>query len=569
MRHYTARFCAPTRAMLMTGRMPWTLGLHSDFNLNPIESMRCMVPFSGGSFLPARLKEAGYATHMLGKWHLGHYRDDALPTARGFDSYVGFLSGATTHMGPYQFFTQRCACSQSGRSECNPNSDPGQYCVRANDMVNTTSDFIRAADIPPNTEHTDTFLAGEAERVIANHPDGVPLFLYMAWGSPHDPDQSPDRFQAMTGISNKGPLDSALYQQCGDPVRAKRRAVLGMVGVIDEGMRRIRAALDAKGMYDNTLFIFISDNGGLSPRTEQPPSVMCSDQNMGMNYPQRGSKYSWFEGAIRTPGFVFSANPQIISPDLQNTEYNGLISASDWRATILRLARLPLMVDGDRGGEDSLDQWDAITSAQTSPRSSVVFQYWDEAQRYGALTQMNDGSMWKVIKGWPAIGLGVGAMVRPASQRTFVGGGARGRSTDLLCAFQGPVTGQSPRDQLVGPPELPRSQLTPGLVSLAGEMDCSPACLFKIDSDPSEQVDWYPRMSQAQPAQDAWNALTALLAAAAPRAVSTTQSGVCDNGFMPKSVTVVTDGLAMTTAKKCGAYVPWLAAPGQAKRPCT
>ena len=204
-RHYGARFCAPTRGMLMTGRMPWVLGLHSDFNLNPIESKNCMVNPAAGSFLPERLKEAGYAAHMVGKWHLGHYRDDAMPTARGFDSFVGYLSGATIHMGPHQFHPSRCACSRTSLSVCNLLNAPGQYCVVANDMVNSTATWIREADTI-NVVHTDTLLTQEAVRIINHHNASTPLFLYVAWGSVHDPNQSPSNFQDETGIPASGAL---------------------------------------------------------------------------------------------------------------------------------------------------------------------------------------------------------------------------------------------------------------------------------------------------------------------------------------------------------------------------
>jgi hypothetical protein len=132
-RHYTARFCAPSRAMIMSGRLPWTIGLHSDINLNPVESMRCMLHPSI-PLLPSKM--IGYTSYALGKWHLGHYSAAGLPTARGFTKYVGFLAGATIHMGKKQFMSNRCACDQGSRSTCDTTKYSAfQFCTTANDMV--------------------------------------------------------------------------------------------------------------------------------------------------------------------------------------------------------------------------------------------------------------------------------------------------------------------------------------------------------------------------------------------------------------------------------------------------
>ena len=121
-RHYTARFCAPTRGMVMTGRYPWKLGLQTDANLNPAASIRCAVA-QDSEFLPAVLKrQGGYSTHAFGKWHLGSYKASVMPTKRGFDSFTGFYSGGLDSKpeGPVNntFFNTRCACPP--RSSGNP-----------------------------------------------------------------------------------------------------------------------------------------------------------------------------------------------------------------------------------------------------------------------------------------------------------------------------------------------------------------------------------------------------------------------------------------------------------------
>ena len=103
-RHYSSRMCAPSRAMLLTGRPAWTVGLNPDFNLNPVVTARCGLAAST-PLLPSLLKQVGYKTHALGKWHLGGYSRAFFPTSRGFDSFVGYvrplqLTGLTRGSSP-------------------------------------------------------------------------------------------------------------------------------------------------------------------------------------------------------------------------------------------------------------------------------------------------------------------------------------------------------------------------------------------------------------------------------------------------------------------------------------
>ena len=114
-RHYVNRFCAPTRAMLLTGRHAWKIGLQVDSNLNPVTSLRCAAA-PNVQLLPAILRKyGGYETHAFGKWHMGHYRTSLTPTGRGFDRFLGFYAGG---IGDYvgrnntgQFWSSKCACS--------------------------------------------------------------------------------------------------------------------------------------------------------------------------------------------------------------------------------------------------------------------------------------------------------------------------------------------------------------------------------------------------------------------------------------------------------------------------
>ena len=115
-RHYSSRMCAPSRAMLMSGRATWTIGFHIDSNLNPVNCIRCKLPVT--DLLPGAFQKAGWATHMIGKWHLGHYTDAAMPTALGFDTYFGFLGGSTVRLFFFLSVAKANRQEEKNRSTC-------------------------------------------------------------------------------------------------------------------------------------------------------------------------------------------------------------------------------------------------------------------------------------------------------------------------------------------------------------------------------------------------------------------------------------------------------------------
>ena len=96
-RHYVHKFCSPSRSQILTGRYAWHLGQQTDMNLNPMPGVACGINLEY-SFMPRLLKErAGYATWALGKWHQGFLTNAYTPTYRGFDTYLGYYSGAEEH----------------------------------------------------------------------------------------------------------------------------------------------------------------------------------------------------------------------------------------------------------------------------------------------------------------------------------------------------------------------------------------------------------------------------------------------------------------------------------------
>jgi arylsulfatase A-like enzyme len=230
---YVQPVCSPTRAGFMTGRYPMRHGLQVGV-VRPWAQYG--LPLAERT-LPQALKEAGYETAICGKWHLGHFRPEYLPTRRGFDHQYGHYNGAIdyfTHLrdGGFDWHRDDTVCRDEGYS---------------------------------------TFLlAKEAVRIIHGRDQAKPLFLYVPFNAVHAPHQVPEK-----------------YKQPYAHLKEPRRTYAGMTAALDEAVGTIVAALDETRMRPNTLIIFSSDNGG-----PQPGRVTS-------NGPLRAGKGTLYEGGTR------------------------------------------------------------------------------------------------------------------------------------------------------------------------------------------------------------------------------------------------------------------------------
>lgn len=173
------------------------------------------------------MKKHGYATHAVGKWHVGFYKKDYTPTRRGFDSYFGYLTGSEdyyTHM------------TGGGFPGWNVSKHWKGVDLHNNDQV-----------VRSETGHYSTHLfTQEVINIIEQHSTSEPLFVYLPFQAVHGPLQVPDSYvEQYTHIQDH-----------------KRRIYAGMVSAMDEGIGNITSALDKKGIMNNTIIIFSTDNGG-------------------------------------------------------------------------------------------------------------------------------------------------------------------------------------------------------------------------------------------------------------------------------------------------------------------
>lgn len=240
--------CTPTRTALLTGRyqqrvggMECAIGLANVGRYDDAEWLQKRgelgLPASETTFVKI-LQQNGYNTACFGKWHLG-YAEKFRPSQHGFDEYLSILGGNA------DYFTHR---EEDGTLVLNQNGKPLERKGYATDIF------------------ADAAIAWLKRR------SGKPFFLYLPFTAPHTPIQDPDGFDPKTGTA---------------PVQQKNRKVYAkMVERLDARMGDVMRQLHAMGQDDNTIVLFLSDNGG--------------DPN-GDNGPLRGRKSSLWEGGIRVP----------------------------------------------------------------------------------------------------------------------------------------------------------------------------------------------------------------------------------------------------------------------------
>ena len=338
---YGMPVCTPSRAELMTGRYAMRYGLET---LVIFPSHTYGLPTDERT-LPQALKDAGYDTAMVGKWHLGHADQKYWPQNRGFDHFYGNL------VGEVDYFTKERGGIVDWQRDGKFLKEDGYY--------------------------TD-LIGNEAVSIIDHHDTSKPLFLYVASLAPHAPYQAPqDRVDGYKDLA-------------GD---MHRHTYAAMITDLDTQVGRIVDALKQKGMLDNTLIIFSSDNGGAtsalfatgarSPEErEESGGVGLEEKPPASNGELRGGKGSLHEGGVRVPTIFYwpaKLKPRVVDEPL---------AMVDVMPTVLALA-------GAHGSEDhpfdGKDIWQTLAEGASSPHEDILINV--EAFR-GAIRKGN----WKLVK---------------------------------------------------------------------------------------------------------------------------------------------------------------------------
>ena len=307
--------CSPSRASLLTGRYPAHAGVRAILAGNRKASgLTAQAPT-----IATALKDIGYQTALIGKWHLG------LANQNGFDYFYGFMAGCLDYYSHIFYWSM------------------------ADGQTNPTHDlWENETEVYHNGRYLTEEISDRAvERIRAMHAQDKPFFMYVAYNAPHYPMHAPqkyiDRFPNL-------PWD--------------RQIMAAMLSAVDDGVGQIVDELKRQGIYEDTVIFFQSDNG---PSRESrnwldgTPDPYYGGQAGGL----KGHKFSLFEGGIRVPG-IFSWPGHIPAGQVIDQP----CAAMDVFPTLLRMAG----GDPARYQIDGMDIGAVLTEQAKTPHEEI---YWE------------------------------------------------------------------------------------------------------------------------------------------------------------------------------------------------
>ncbi len=308
-----APVCAPARASIISGRFPANAG----------------VPGNGKPLTPgianfgSTLKAAGYATAVIGKWHLGNTAETC-PNGHGFDYFYGF------HSGCVDFFSHR-------------------YYWGAAPMVNYHDLYRNRTEIFEDGEYLTERITREAVQFI-HAKRRAPFAAYVAFNAPHYPMHAPAKY--VNRFANLPP---------------ERRMYAAMIAAVDDGIGEIRRTLKEDGLLDNTLIIFVGDNGAT---VEKRAGLNQEFATAGQNGVFRGFKFSLFDGGMHVPATM--SWPARIPAGQKLTEQ---VMSMDILPTVCRATGTPVPAGAKFDGSDILD---VVTTKAKSPHQAL---FWSQAKQ--------------------------------------------------------------------------------------------------------------------------------------------------------------------------------------------
>ena len=317
---YVSPVCAPTRSSLMTGRYSLRTGVRDTYNGGAIMA-------SSEVTIAEMLKQANFTTGIFGKWHLGD-NYPSRPSDQGFDESLIHLAGGMGQVGDFtNYFKKDTSYFDPILWHNNEQKPYKGYC-------------------------SDIFTENAIEFIEKNKNN--PFFCYLSFNAPHNPLQVPDEYyQAYKTLDPTDGIDPELIpnEKISEKTKDNTRKVYAMVTNIDDNLKKLFNKVDELGIKDNTIVIFMTDNG---------------PQHVRYIAGMKGRKSSVYNGGIRVPFFL--RFPAMFSG---NQEVNQITAHIDLLPTLSKLCNVEMPRDRKIDGRSFIP---SINSEKLPERS--FFSYW-------------------------------------------------------------------------------------------------------------------------------------------------------------------------------------------------
>lgn len=321
-----ASVCSPTRASLLTGQYPQRVKILEALGENA-RGLRQQE-----TTIAEVLRDAGYATALMGKWHLGYHIENG-PTRHGFETFVGHLHGATdyhSHVDKY------------GRM-----------------------DWWHNEQSVPEKGYNTTLITRHSVRFIEQHRRR-PFFLFVSHSAIHFPWMTPDDMPHRKEGTGYDTIEGKLGPHIGAPIQP---VVQRMVEELDASVGEIVAALERLRLTRRTLVFFTSDNGGIVRMRGVP---IRPENAISSNAPYRGQKASPYEGGCRVPAIAWW--PGRIAP---RTESTAAAATMDLFPTLLEFAGVRTQPAGPAAQLDGVSLAPVLLRQESLPERTLFWELGD------------------------------------------------------------------------------------------------------------------------------------------------------------------------------------------------
>ncbi|XP_005176719.1 arylsulfatase B [Musca domestica] len=335
---YTPSMCTPSRAALLTGKYPLNTGMQHYVLVN---DQPWSLP-TNETTMGEVFQENGYYTSLIGKWHLGMSRKAYTPKFRGFDQHYGYLGAYVDY---YDQTLEQGNVNYSRGHDFRDNLRP--VCDRNGTYV------------------TDLLTEAAIRRIKQHNYQRKPLFMLLSHLAPHSANDD-DPLQAPQSEVEK-------FSYIKDE---RRRKYAAMVSKLDQSVGQVVEALSHRGILNNTILLFLSDNGG-------PTQGMHS--TTASNYPLRGQKHSPWEGGLRSSAAIWSTQLEKLGTIWKQKIYIG-----DFLPTLAAAANIPL----DGLTLDGLNLWPSLKYGYESVEREIMHNI-DEIFNYEVYAK----GKWKFVNG--------------------------------------------------------------------------------------------------------------------------------------------------------------------------